>query len=278
MAKLPPGVYFNLRWSPDDRRLVFFRDFGLYFESNLFVIETSGGAPRVIASGSIMQGATWHPDGAGLIVSSAQGSLMQYPPTFNLWRVPLDGSPQAQLTFGETSYEFPDISSQGQLVVSRKRAQADVWKYPVTGTPSDNAGNGIRITRQTGFLQTLTLSPDESEVAYLSDTGGQANVWIAKVATGEARPLTEEFNPQVFVAVPYWSPSGDWINFLSNRSTRTSAVTLWIAKPDGTERRDLGPEGAWVCCRETGSGCTTLRRSTMALTRFARSASTGVRP
>jgi Tol biopolymer transport system component len=132
VAKLPPGVYFNLRWSPDDRRLVFFRDVGFYFESSLFVVETSGGPPRVIASGTIMQGATWHPDGAGLVVSSGKGSLMQYPPTFNLWRVPLDGSPQAQLTFGETSYEFPDMSSQGQLVVSRKRAQADVWKYPVT--------------------------------------------------------------------------------------------------------------------------------------------------
>lgn len=254
LAKLPPGSYFNLRWSPDDRRLVFVRDIGaFFFVSDLLVAQASGGTPRVLASDAVMQGAAWQPDGTGLVVSSARGSLMQYPPTFNLWKVPVDGSSQTQLTFGETSYDFPDIGAQGQLVVSRTRAQADVWKYPVTGPAAENVGNAVRITRQTGNLQTLTVSPDESEVAYLSDNGGQANVWVAKVATGEARLLTQEFDPQVFVAVPYWSPSGEWINFLSNRTTRTGDVTLWVARPDGTEQRDLGPSGAWVCWSGDGT-------------------------
>ena len=248
VAKLRLGSYFSLRWSPDDRRLVFLRDVGgFFFASDLLVVEASGGAPRLLAGDVVMQGAAWQPDGTGLILSSARGSLMQYPPTFSLWRVPLDGSPQTQLTFGETSYDFPDVGPQGQLVVSRSRAQADVWKYPVTGPPAENVRNGVRITRQTGNLQTLTVSPDESEVAYLSDNGGQANVWIATVKTGAARLLTQEFDPQIFVAVPYWSPSGEWINYLSNRTTRTGDVTLWVAKPDGTGKRDLGPKGAWVC-------------------------------
>jgi Tol biopolymer transport system component len=61
------------------------------------------------------------------------------------------------------------------------------------------------------------------------------------------RPLTRESDPRFVIAVPYWSPRGDLINFLSDRSSATSDVTLWVAKPDGSDLRDLGIQGAWVC-------------------------------
>jgi Tol biopolymer transport system component len=91
------------------------------------------------------------------------------------------------------------------------------------------------------------VSADESEVAFLSDNGGHANVWIAKTANGEMRPVTREFDPRVVVAVPVWSPVGDWINFLSSRGSKSSEVTLWLARPDGSDLRDLGVRGAWAC-------------------------------
>jgi Tol biopolymer transport system component len=125
--------------------------------------------------------------------------------------------------------------------------QSDVWKFPITGDPADNARQGVRITRQTGLVQTVTASPDESEVVVLSDNGGHANVWAANVASGEMRPITREFDPRYVVAVPVWSPRGDWINFLSSRSTGTGDVTLWLVRPDGSEPRDLGIRGVWAC-------------------------------
>ena len=177
---------------------------------------------------------------------------MQYPPTYNLWSVPLDGAPPSQLTFSESSFEFPDVGSNGSLVVSRVRAQSDVWKFPVGGAPADNAKQGVRITRQTGLLQTVTVSPDESEVAFLSDNGGHANVWTARVPDGEMRPITREFDPRLIVAVPVWSPRGDWITFLSNRTSGSRDVTMWLAKPDGSELRNLGIFGVWVCWSADG--------------------------
>jgi len=134
-----------------------------------------------------------------------------------------------------------------RLAASRVRSQPDVWKFPVTGDPVENAKQGVRITRQTGDIQTLTLSPDEREVAFLSDNGGHANVWIARVADGEMRPLTQELDPRVVVAVPYWSPGGNLINFLSNRNTGSPDVTLWVVNADGSDPRDLGIRGAWGC-------------------------------
>jgi Tol biopolymer transport system component len=170
----------------------------------------------------------------------------------NLWKIPLDGGAHTQLTFGESSYESPDLGSQGRLVVSRRRAQANVWRFPIMGEPAENARRGTPITRQTGIVQTVTASPDETQLAFLSDNGGHANVWIARAADDEMRPLTRETAARVVIAVPVWSPRGDWINFLSNRNSSTADVSLWLIRPDGSDARDLGVIGAWTCWSPDG--------------------------
>ena len=252
-AKLPTGLTSNLRWSPDDRRLAYLQELGGFtFSSQLMVADVSGGSPRLVAGDSLFQGFTWLADTSGVIVSSSAGSLMPYPPTYNLWKIPLDGTAHTQLTFGESSYEFPDLGTQGNLVVSRVRAQANIWKFPVTGNPAENVQRGTPITRQTGVVQTVTVSPDETQLAFLSDNGGHANVWSARTSDGEMRPITRETDPRVVIAVPVWSPQGEWINFLSNRNTSSSDVTLWLARPDGSDTRDLGVTGAWVCWSADG--------------------------
>jgi Tol biopolymer transport system component/predicted Ser/Thr protein kinase len=251
------ALYSNLRWSPDDREIAFVQNpSGAAFYTNLVVADASGGEPRSVAGGDMIlqgfQGFAWSPDGTNLIVSSAKGNPLSYPPTYNLWAIPHDGSAPTQLTFGESSYESPDVSPKGDLAVSRGRGQADVWKFPVTGDPAENARRGVRVTHQTGQVQTVTVSPDESEIAFLSDNGGHGNVWIARTSDGEMRQLTREVDPRFAIGVPYWSPRGDLINFLSDRNSSTSTVTLWVAKPDGSEVRDLGIQGAGVCWSEEG--------------------------
>ena len=90
------------------------------------------------------------------------------------------------------------------------------------------------------------MSPDDSDVVFLSDNGGHANVWTARVADGEMRPVTRQFDPRVVVAVPVWSPQGDWINFLQHPefpdAQRDAAVSeaRWqrLARPG--DRRRLG--------------------------------------
>ena len=144
------------------------------------------------------------------------------------------------------------MSAQSNLIVSRVRTQSDIWKFPITGTPVENALGGRRITRQTGQVQTVSVNPDETEVVFLSDSGGHSNVWAARIADGALRQLTRESDPRVVVAVPFWSPRGDLVNFISNRNTGTSEVTLWVVSPDGGVIRDLGVVGVWVCWSGNG--------------------------
>lgn len=54
------------------------------------------------------------------------------------------------------------------------------------------------------------------------------------------------------IAVPHWSPRGDFINFISNLNTRSGDVTLWVVRPDGTQPRDLGIVGSGVCWSRDG--------------------------
>ena len=105
IAKLAvDGTYSNLRWSPDDKKIAYLQD------QTVMVIGSSGGEPARAADLSV-QGFAWTPDNSGLIVSTRG----------DLWFVPRsDRDSLRQLTFGELSYESPDISATGRLVASRR--------------------------------------------------------------------------------------------------------------------------------------------------------------
>jgi Tol biopolymer transport system component len=105
VVKLPAGdMYSNVRWSPDDKKIAYLMN------TNLMVVSVSGGEP-VQAAHMAVQGFTWAPDDSGLIVST-RGEL---------WFIPrADRDSPFQLTFGELSYESPDVSPGGILVVSRR--------------------------------------------------------------------------------------------------------------------------------------------------------------
>ena len=248
VAKLASTLFWNPRWSPDDKQIAFLGNrSGAHFSNTLMLVDAGGGVPRQLSENVVLQGFAWIPDGSGLVVSSSQGSTMSYPASTELWTFPMGRGTARQLTFDESSYESPDMSAQGNLVVSRVRARSDIWKFPITGTPGENAIGGRRVTRQTGQVQTVSINPDETEVVFLSDSGGHANVWSAQIADGSLRQLTRELDPRFVVAVPVWSPRGDLINFISNRNTGTSEVSLWVMSPDGGVVRDLGIVGAGAC-------------------------------
>ena len=103
------NTYSNLRWSPDDKKIAYLRD------QDVMVVDASGGEP-VRATDIAVQGFAWAPDNSGLIVSKLVST------TGELWFIPRsDRASPTQLTFGELSYESPDINAtERNLVVSRR--------------------------------------------------------------------------------------------------------------------------------------------------------------
>ena len=239
--------YRQPRWSPNDGTIAYLHSRENWAD-DVYVVSSSGGsAHQVTHDNTLMSGLAWLADGSRLLYSSARGSTVLYLPTMHLWLVPPAGGAPQPLTFGEAGDENPDVDHDGRIVVSRRHMQFDIWKFPVDGDPAENVRRAVRITHQTGQVQTPTLSPDDRELAYLSDNGGHGNLWVMDLASGETHQITYETGPGIVMGVPIWSPDGKSITFATNRPSELGrGIGYWLIHPDGSGLHLALSEGAWA--------------------------------
>jgi serine/threonine protein kinase len=255
VAKFAPATYYLYpRWSPDGRWIAFQRGDSIRFD--IFVAPATGGEPRQLThDNDMMSGFAWLPDSTGIVYSSSRGGSMPYLPPLSLWKVALRDGSVRQVTSGEASYMTPDISKSGAILVSRMKLQTDIWKFPVDGLPTENVRRSVRVTRQTGEVLTPTASPDGKEIAFLSDSGGHANLWVVNTGSGALRQITHERDPKVAVGVPMWSPAGHEVAFVSSRGNQGLTFGVWLVDSDGSNLRNVAnpglgvawsPDGRWL--------------------------------
>jgi Tol biopolymer transport system component len=265
-AEFAPATYYLYpRWSPDGRWIAFQRGDSVRFD--VFIVPSAGGRPRQLThDNNMMGGFAWLPDSSGIVYSSSRGGTMPYLPALGLWQVTLRDGSVRRVTSGETSYVSPDISKSGAILVSRMKLQTDIWKFPVDGAPAENVRRAVRVTRQTGQVLTPTAGPGDKEVAFLSDSGGHANLWIVNTESGALRQITHERDPNVAMGVPVWSPDGRAIAFVSSRGNQGWTFGVWLVNPDGSNLRNvanpgLGPawshDGRWVYYATRGGAAAT---------------------
>jgi Tol biopolymer transport system component len=143
------------------------------------------------------------------------------------------------------------------------RMRFDIWKFPIDGPAPDNVGRAQQITRQTGQVLTPTAAPNGDDIAFLSDSGGRANLWVISTHTGELRQITFENDAAAAVGVPLWSPDGQSIAFVSSKGLTGLEFGVWRVNPDGgnlrnVAKRGLGiawsPDGKWLYYSDTSAG------------------------
>ena len=234
------------RWSPDSQWIAFQAGDG--FRWDVYVVAARGGEPVVALTNDnrFIDGLSWGPDSAGIVYASSRGSTMPYQSPLALWEVLLDrpGEPR-QLTPAEASYELPDVHASGVVAAARLQTHFDIWEFPFDGSGPGFQG-ARRITHQTGQVSTPTAAPDRERIAYLSDTGGHANIWV--LSAQGPQQISYEQDPAVSIGIPIWSPDGRWIAFVSSRGNGGFAFGIWVMRPDGSELRQLVPRGlgaAW---------------------------------
>jgi eukaryotic-like serine/threonine-protein kinase len=227
------GVQPN--WSPHGQRIVYWTALEKGTrrgQRDIWTVPADGGQPTPLTSDAALDWCpVWSPDGRFVYFSSDRGGSM------NLWRIPLDedtgrvlGPPEALTTPSPDSRHL-SISADGRLVAyasfgetaSIQKVSFDSAAATVTGTP-DTVVGGSR------YLSHVDVAPDGRWLAYYS-RGRQFNIWISRSdGTGE-RQLTNE---QAYDRNPRFSPDGQWIAFMSNRSGKNQS---WLVRPDGSGLR-----------------------------------------
>jgi len=235
------------RWSPDDASIAYLHSRENWAD-DVYVVSSSGGTPRKLTNDvTLMSGLSWSPDGSYIVFSTARLGTILYLPTLHLWRVSKSGGDLRQLTFGEEGDESPDVDRTGRIVVSRKRMDFEIWKFPVDGSAEENVRQGTRITHQTGQVQTPSLDPQDREMVYLADSGGHGNLWVKPLNGLETRQITFEKDPGLVMGLPLWSPDGTQIAFPTARTSLDArGVGYWLVRPDGSGLHFAIQFGSWA--------------------------------
>ncbi len=129
-----------------------------------------------------------------------------------------------------------DVSPDGSWLVFDLLGQ--IYRLPISG------GEAVALTENTGIALNFhpAISPDGRRIAFISDRGGQSNVWTMNVDGSNPRPVLTDLATR-FVD-PEWAPDGKSI--VTSRVYRTpgrgwhrQTMTLWELPLEGGEPRQL---------------------------------------
>jgi Tol biopolymer transport system component len=148
-----------------------------------------------------------------------------------VWKVPLLADPAAagrgavrlvDSTYG-ASWIF--VSRDGRTLLFSGRGR-DLWTMPLDGTAKPTP---ITALERRGAFHS-SLSPDGSQVAFVSSSGGTGTIWVQRVDGSGLRQLTRGDAPASW---PVWTPDGQWIVF-------GSAAAMWRVRSQGGEPERIG--------------------------------------
>lgn len=188
---------------------------------------TAGGGPITLLADQAAFWPTLSPDGARIAYARQEDA------GWRIYVAPIDGSTEPQAlawgkypTWGPSVLAFSgcvvDGTARGVCVIDPNDPAAQ--PVPLTANPHDSP---------------ISWSPDGGNIAYMSDHGGDWDVFLVNTSSGVAL-LTDDDAAPASDGLPAWSPDGSAIAFISNRG---GSWGLYLMSPDGGNVRkalDIG--------------------------------------
>jgi dipeptidyl aminopeptidase/acylaminoacyl peptidase len=192
--------------SPDSRRVVFVTQVvdsvkNRYF-SHLWMAELETGEVRQFTHGLVRDTAPcWSPDGRRIAFVRTQNSVS------HIWMITSDdGEPHLLDSLGEGAIGIPQWSPRGDKLVFTFRPTHSDWTQAAFQARAERGlSNPPRVI---------------TRYRYKADGLGfldlRQHIWTCDTKTGQVQQITDgEFDDDY----PVWSPDGEWIAFLANRSS-----------------------------------------------------------
>ena len=181
----------------------------------------------------------------GHIVYALSGVL--YAVAFDVERLTVTGTPQpivegvARPSNNETGAADFSVSDTGALIyVPRRVASGDIERETLQLALIDRSGAVEPLRLPPGAHRTPRVSPDGARIAFGTEDGTEAAVWIAELSATSARRLTFGGNNRYAI----WSHDGNRVAFQSDRESDRG---IFWQPADGSavaERLTMADQGA----------------------------------
>jgi tetratricopeptide (TPR) repeat protein len=195
----------------------------------LQAIPTAGGGPVTLVGDPAAFWPSWSPDGGRVAYARQEAD------GWRIYTAPTDGSAEPQpLTRGK----YPLWGPQGALAFSGCIIDGAARGVCVID-PNDPNGIAVALTANPNDTP-ASWSPDGGNIAYMSDHGGDWDVFLVNTSGGVAL-LTVDDEAPASDGLPAWAPDGSGLAFVSNRG---GSWALYLMAPDGSNVRKTVAIGA----------------------------------
>lgn len=257
VAGLDPAI------SPDGQTVAFTRDGG---ENGIYLIDIDGSNERLIFSGRAgLRSPKWSPDGQWIVFSRAD----EYDECYEMGRacltlddldgrIPIEDLEEFPMS-KDYKYQLAAVDPNGENyhdIASLDSARAPDW---VAAGITYQSAAGIQITQDEHAAQSELVtfnylkpfyhdpdwSPDGSSIAFMSKEGSHWEIFTVNPdgsgMTALTRPSTTLAGVLPSNAAPAWSPDGQYIAFVSNRTEAGNAGPwrVWVMNADGSNQQPL---------------------------------------
>jgi len=182
-------------------------------EVRVYIVPSSGGAPRQVTANPWSWFHSWSPDGKTILFTRPEKGAL------NIHAISVDGGPETALTGGSGVSDDPDYSADGKYIYfnSDRGGAMQIWRMRADGT------NPEQMTNDELTNWSPHPSPDGKSVVFISYekgvTGHPANKDIAlrilTPADGKVRVLVNIFGGSGTMNVNSWAPDGSHFAFVS---------------------------------------------------------------
>ncbi len=171
-------------------------------------------------------------------VTAKAGSPEVYKSVNNIWKLPADGGSPVQVTQHTSGSLFwPSISSDGRTIVYEENH--GLWKLDLDSGKAAEIKLEIVSDDKDNNHETLTVQ-SEADSFHVSPSGKRAviathgELFTIPTDKGDVRRLSQ--TPSAREGLPVWSPDGQWIAFVSDRSGRDE---VWLCDEQGGKQKKV---------------------------------------